>query len=443
MGVQIRINRSTDEKLHYIGWAPAICLLNSTDGDALTVVLQNRLPSTGGQVVFLSSLQSQPADSLELNLPADGTNVEFFIAAKMNTATGKAFAGKNSKDSVIEIMDKNTGNVIDSIGIMVRMRKNANELTVEERDRFLSALVRLNTPDLPSMPNGKYVDFQRMHDENANTEIHFRFSFLPWHRAMLLDIERRLQAIDPAITLPYWQFDNASPNIFTRDFLGVPLSNGLIDFSNTNPMINWSLRFGGEGQGNMRIRRRNQAQGFPWSPTQTGAIMVQNNEQKTLNRGTSFADFADIEGDPHGSAHVSFTGQLSDIGRAPADPLFFLLHANIDRLWSKWQWLNAQRFDISNTDAFPNIGNGPNNSGGPNGLGDFTLDSLWPWNGENSSQDPSSPRPPTSPGGPFPQSTLTVNPGTTPTVGSLIDYQGNFNLSANLMFAYEDVPFEF
>ena len=43
---------------------------------------------------------------------------------------------------------------------------------------------------------------------------------MPWHRLYLLDLERQLQAVRPAVTLPYWQFDQAAPNLFTEDFMG-------------------------------------------------------------------------------------------------------------------------------------------------------------------------------------------------------------------------------
>jgi len=42
-----------------------------------------------------------------------------------------------------------------------------------------------------------------------------------------------------------------------------------------------------------------------------------------------------IEIDPHGYAHTSFGGWISSVPTAAKDPLFFMLHANVDRLWAK------------------------------------------------------------------------------------------------------------
>ena len=46
-----------------------------------------------------------------------------------------------------------------------------------------------------------------------------------------------------------------------------------------------------------------------------------------------------MEIDPHGSAHTSFDGPINLVPTAVRDPLFFMLHANVDRLWAKWQWV--------------------------------------------------------------------------------------------------------
>jgi tyrosinase len=39
----------------------------------------------------------------------------------------------------------------------------------------------------------------------------------------------------------------------------------------------------------------------------------------------------------HGAGHAQIAGQMLDFLAAPGDPVFFLMHANIDRLWTIWQ----------------------------------------------------------------------------------------------------------
>ena len=64
---------------------------------------------------------------------------------------------------------------------------------------------------------------------------------------------------------------------------------------------------------------------------------------------------------------------------------------------------------------------------------------MWPWNGVTSATDLS--RPPTAPGGGMAASTVTSAPGPTPTVRSMLDYEG-VGGGAPLGFDYDDVPFE-
>jgi len=132
---------------------------------------------------------------------------------------------------------------------------------------------------------------------------------------------------------------------------------------------------------------------------------------------------------------VSFTGSISQIPTAAKDPLFFLLHANVDRLWAKWQWLNA-RFDVNNTSSFEPLGAA--GSPGTTRVGHNSKDTMWPWN-----QITTAPRPSTAPGGTMAPSLLTAAPGLRPTVGSMIDYQGVRTAASRLGFDYDDVPFEF
>ena len=69
---------------------------------------------------------------------------------------------------------------------------------------------------------------------------------------------------------------------------------------------------------------------------------------------TTYANFDNIEGNPHNGSHTYIggnTGNMSFVSSAAEDPVFFLLHGNVDRLWSRWQRNNAfvSRLDPAQT----------------------------------------------------------------------------------------------
>jgi len=56
-----------------------------------------------------------------------------------------------------------------------------------------------------------------------------------------------------------------------------------------------------------------------------------------------------LEQTPHGSIHNAVGGWMSQFNTAALDPIFWLHHANIDRLWSVWRARNSK--DVNPTDS--------------------------------------------------------------------------------------------
>jgi tyrosinase len=273
---------------------------------------------------------------------------------------------------------------------------------------------------------GRFTDFRNMHTGPTLGESHNEWGFLPWHRCYLLDLERQLQGFDATVTLPYWQWDNPAPQVLAPAFMGLSNALNRVQFTAGHPFNQWM------SEGQPGILR---GTGFP--PTQAPGL---KNEAATLALGNGvFTIFGQpfkpqirqnggIEGQPHGGAHVSYgAGYIINPASAPRDPMFFLLHGNVDRLWAKWQWYYKRTMD-TDPNAFYN--------GPPVRVGHNLGDTMWPWNGAKTP-----PRPNTAPGGPMPSSAITTAPGPTPTVRSMLDYQA-VNGGAHLGFDYDDVPFE-
>jgi tyrosinase len=391
----------------------------------VTVRLRNQNTAQGGQVVFFSAIPDTARDELQLTLPPVGTPVQFFLAGRFQRPSIA------DRDANIQIVNTATDQAIGTTPLMVRVRKNANLLTIGERSRLLAAFATMNNRGM-----GRFADFRNVHTNAGDPEAHQNAGFAPWHRAYLLDLERELQRIDPSVALPYWRFDQPAPGLFTRDFIGVTDPNtGRVLFSAANPLQFWAT----DGVSGIVRRPRFNTQTQRATSLQ-GPVLT---EPETFQLGLSasnppvhrYTRFRRYEGNPHGTAHVSFTGSISQIPTAAKDPLFFLLHANVDRLWAKWQWLN-RRFDVDDVRSYEPQGavGGP----GATRVGHNANDTMWPWN-----QVTTAPRPPTAPGGTMAPSLLTAAPGLRPTVRSMINYQGVRTTASRLGFDYDDVPFEF
>jgi tyrosinase len=258
-----------------------------------------------------------------------------------------------------------------------------------------------------------------MHVSATTAEMHGNVGFPPWHRAYVLDLERALQNIDPTVTVPYWRFDQPAPAVFTPEFMGLAgSSSGLVRFTPGHALENW------------------------WTDGQLGIVRVLRfslngpanviDEASTLALGDNYDPFETdetngFEIDPHGTAHTSFSGPINRIPTAVRDPLFFMLHANVDRLWAKWQWF-YHHTDPGGVGAYA--------PPSPPRIGHNLSDTMWPWNGITTP-----PRPSTAPGGPFISSPVTPAPGLMPKVRDMFDYQG-VGSGDQLGFAYDDVPFE-
>lgn len=100
----------------------------------------------------------------------------------------------------------------------MKCRKNVNALTTEERRRFVAAIAALRDATrhpsitLPGLQS-RYDDFAQMRALAATAQQNAPYvacdansapAVFPWHRELVNRFERELQAIDPLVTVPYW-----------------------------------------------------------------------------------------------------------------------------------------------------------------------------------------------------------------------------------------------
>lgn len=368
--------------------------------------------SRTGRLLFADRMTHQGSPAIDIDVPGDGTPVTVWVGGRWPSASTRY-----ADVSVVVRERSGARRRLGSHPTMVRVRKDANTLTAYERNRFLRALATLNG-------SGAFAAFREMHVLGApDDEAHGGAAFLAWHRAYLLDLERELQSIDGEVTLPYWRFDRAAPNLFTGAFLGVGGPTLKVALSPTNPLNSWST------DGDVGIQRGGNVGPtvVPPSITQPSILTEQQTVDLSIGPSAAFRAFRAMQGNPHGLAHTCHgAGWIRGIGTAAKDPLFFLLHCNVDRLWAKWQWA-AQRHDPAVAASFDSL---------PQPLGHRLADTMWPWSGPLAA-----PRPTFAPGGDLRASPMTPAPGAKPRVRDMIDYLGTVSPEP-LGFAYDDVPFQ-
>lgn len=431
MKVIFDVPTTTDADQCFFSWAPvrAEVRLEDVNSSAGTqsITLSNAGQPEGGKVNFDTQKSDDGSAEITLELPNDGSPVAVWIAGEFGEPS-KAYG-----DAAIMAADP-SGKEAGRRDCMVRVRKNAVTLDDGERDRFLEAMATINDAG-----NGPFRGFRAMHVRDSQPEAHGAAGFLPWHRAYILDLERSLQEIDATVAMPYWRFDEPAPTLFADAFMGMPdpdPDNGdEILYPPGHPLEFWRT------DTNDPIERRPLWSDINDPPPQQirdrfgrpmDWVISQNATLALGGADHDYAAFRGMEGAPHGSAHVSFSGPISSVPTAAKDPLFFMLHTNVDRLWAFWQWFH-RRTNPDLERAYSLVGsNRP-----PDNLGHKLGDTMWPWNQVSVVPRPTFPPPrPTFPGSPTAE-----RPDDMPTVREMIDYQGVHEAS-DLGFSYDDVPFE-
>ncbi len=446
--VVIEIHNTSSGSDDYFCWTPVTARVRAIteQSDPVQVTLASDSPDGTGRVEFsrdagvpVTPQTYSPLPALDLALPSDGSWVPILVSG--------ARASTDGKDVSIVATDRATGSTVGRTDVMVRVRKDANELTNLERERLTDALASLHGHRRPSGPTNAYEKYADAHGRAGGLGIHGARDgfplFLAWHRAFLLSLERELQAIDPRVTIPYWRFDRNSDAIFTEAFMGSASgprtpAGTIVEFDRTNQLRGWRMGFGGP-----LVRTRNSTVRlqdiYPSVRFETLAVLFSPAEARVFGglRGAN----AEIERRHHNYAHVNVGGWIGT-ARSPRDPMFFLLHSNVDRAWADWQ-ARFGRFDPTSEHAYSPQGQypGPSDS---NRLpkGSYALDPMWPWSRDDGSSTPDD----DSDGGPnggfdMPSSPAGYGPIGVPTPASMIDYMDVAGNGAAHGVCYDDLRY--
>lgn len=256
------------------------------------------------------------------------------------------------------------------------IRRNIADVDPSERALLRDAIMQLNQlyyPGSPSeTPPGGVSWWFKQDEIHQSTHVHGGPEFLPWSREFMKRFEALLREINPQLSLHYWDFKedprsipngnlgggNTGPvNLFDSNFMGSPegdigepwLSAGFYD-----PQAGTPGHPKGRDDSNnpadppKSITRPNTYPGPPPVPFLTAEeenriLALQNFGPAVDENNQGDSNFTNIKPnffrtaweDTHNKAHIYFAKLNPHV--AFRDPFVFLIHSNLDRVFTMWQ----------------------------------------------------------------------------------------------------------
>ena len=144
--------------------------------------------------------------------------------------------------------------------------------------------------------------------------------FLPWHRMFVMAFEAIVRQVagEPSFTVPYWNYLDPAQHAIPAQFRRPGDATwGALYSPNRNPAVN--------------------AGGAIASSTVLSASVL--SEATYSSSGFDDGFCAGLDNGLHGAVHVGVGNGINGMGAIPwaaNDPIFWLHHCNIDRLWASW-----------------------------------------------------------------------------------------------------------
>lgn len=305
------------------------------------------------------------------------------------------------------------------------VRKNIIDLTATEKAAFIKAIKTLKTTTLPEHKISIYDEFVAQHvaamglmskdakgPAAGHDGAHESSILLPWHREFIWRFETALQSVDPNVTLPYWDWTNpqALTAIFSDDFAGgngegvtisIPdagnFTGGAVVSGTFSAANGWNLypelhiTPDGQPMGEVLLRfmQLPPTNNYPLPQADVDRILAAN-DYDTFRQAIEGFIQLNPSGQPttgvfmHNYFH-SFVGganfnpsvgrpeplgTMASLASSIYDPVFWLIHANVDRLWAEWQ-----QSGHAGSQYYPAQGGH---------YGENLSDRMWPWDGGES-----------------------------------------------------------
>lgn len=225
------------------------------------------------------------------------------------------------------------------------LSSSRTSLTDTEKAEYIRAEKCLMTSSPRNNITGaktRWDELQWAHIAQSNI-IHGVGSFLPWHRYYVHTHEYLLQfECNYTGAQPYWDeitdadasTSLADASIWGSDDLsfatnGVDGDGCVVDGAFANTTLRLNREYGVNNYTEYCLARAFTDTDWAWSnSTYADACMAEE------DYATAWLCWSKY---PHSGAHIAVGGTLADQSASPGDPVFFLHHANLDRLWWEWQ----------------------------------------------------------------------------------------------------------
>ncbi|KAI8912308.1 hypothetical protein DFJ77DRAFT_432104 [Powellomyces hirtus] len=223
---------------------------------------------------------------------------------------------------------------------VVNTRMNWNDMSAPQQAKYVSAVKLLHTPNAQGV--SKLDEYGHLHHLNF-VNAHQRPHTLPWHRQFLRQYELDLQRAsnDSTIFVPYWDWSLDSQNPGAAKVLNIFGHNGNKAARNCvtdGAFANWSIKMSDSGtNAPAHCMTRNWNNTNPANDMAHLPPFIAPEALATAFREKEYDLFRQkVEAGGHNHLHNAFGGDMAS-GWSCTDPIFWLHHAFIDKLWAMWQ----------------------------------------------------------------------------------------------------------
>lgn len=192
----------------------------------------------------------------------------------------------------------------------------------EYKDKFIKAVTLLKANNDATVKDPRYFlswnGIVKIHEKSCQ---HKNWFLLPYHRLYLMYFEAACQTVleDPAFAVPYWDWslDPKVPDeFFDVEVLQSPRAMKKGDSLPEDILNRENIE---------KLLGANKFQDFSSYEPKFSPM-----------GGRSALEEGAFESGPHDTVHNSVGGKMADPKGSPVDPIFWLHHGNVDRLWGIW-----------------------------------------------------------------------------------------------------------